>query len=107
MLLNIRKSKRILHAISNGGDQDHNKIGDLPGFFTVWYNPESKLNILAWSDARKRFRITSDTGISNSIFAHLDDGKKMEFKEIQSGIYVLIPISESNVNNVKVSRYSF
>ena len=107
MLLNIRKSKRILHAISNGGDQDHNKIGDLLGFFTVWCKPESKLNILIWSDVRKRFRITSDTAISNSIFVHLDNGKKMEFKEIQSGLYMWNPIGESNINNVKVSRYSF
>ena len=107
MLLNIRDSAKTLRAVSNLGSQDHNQVGDLPGFFTVWYNPESKLNILAWTDVRKRFRIMSDTSVSNSIFVHLEDGRQMEFKEIQSGLYMWRPNSKVNLNNVKVSRYSF
>ena len=88
MLLNIHDSNTTLTAVTNGGKQRHNMEGDLPGFFEVWYNPKSKLNILAWSDVRKVFRITSDTLINNSIFVHVAKDKVMKFKEVQSGLYM-------------------
>ena len=67
MLINVRKSNKTLRAIMNTRSQDHVLKADLPGFFEVWYNPASKLNILAWSDVRKKFRITSDTNTSINI----------------------------------------
>ena len=41
MLINVRKSKKILRAITNAGSQDHVLKADLPDFFEVWYNPVS------------------------------------------------------------------
>ena len=35
MLLNVRKSRRVLRAYSNSGFQDSNTVGDFPGIFTV------------------------------------------------------------------------
>lgn len=53
MVTDIKNSRRILRAVSNRGNQDHNKKASLPGFFEVWFNGDSKLNILAWVDVRK------------------------------------------------------
>jgi len=42
--------------------------------FKVRYNPESMLNILAWSYVRKKFRITVDTAVKNAIIVHVGEG---------------------------------
>ena len=107
MLINVRNSSKTLRAVTNGGNQDHTMKGDLPGFFTVWYNPMSKLNILAWADVRKRFRITSDTSISNSINVHVDEETVIVFDELDSGLYVWTPNINNNSTNKQISSYSF
>ena len=48
--------------------------GRFSKFFDVWYNPDSILNILSFSEVTGRFRVTMDSGDSDSIFVHLDDG---------------------------------
>ena len=53
-LRNITESASPLRALTNGGYQDSTLQGHLPGFFKVWYNPHSMVNILAWSDIRKK-----------------------------------------------------
>jgi hypothetical protein len=55
MLLNIRRSNKTLRVYTNGGHQDSTAIADLLGFFQVWFNPASMVNILSWADVRKRF----------------------------------------------------
>ena len=67
-LRNITKSATALRAHTNGGFQDSVLQGDLPGFFKVWYNPHCMVNILAWSDVRKKFRITADTSLEPAIW---------------------------------------
>ena len=49
-----------MRAYTNGGHQDSVYKGYLPGFFEVWYNPQSMLNILSMKDVRKKYRITMD-----------------------------------------------
>jgi Zinc knuckle len=46
MLQNIRKSDKVLRAITNGGHQDSCMIGDFPNLGEVWFNRESIANIL-------------------------------------------------------------
>ena len=104
MLLNVRKSKRVLRAYSNGGFQDSDTEGDFPGMFTVWYNPKSMLNILALSDVRKQFRVTMDTDVDNIIHVHLKEGGVLKFEEVKSGLYLL---RNNNDTNKKISAYSF
>ena len=67
VLRNITKSATALRAHTNGGFQDSVLQGHLPGFFKVWYNPHCMVNILAWSDVRKKFRITADTSLEPAI----------------------------------------
>ena len=58
------------------------KEGDLPGFFTVYYNPDSLMNILSLSDMRKRFRVTMDTNEEAAMLVHISKDKVMRFVEI-------------------------
>ena len=46
------------------------------------------VNILAWSDIRKKYRITADTEKEPSIKVHLEHGKTIIFKEVSSGLYL-------------------
>ena len=60
LLTDIKKCKPI-NGISNGGTMVTEYQGGLPGFFTVYYNPESLLNISSFAEVRKKYRITMDT----------------------------------------------
>ena len=101
MLINVRKATRKLRGYTNGGHQDSEWKGTVPGLVDVWYNPRSMLNILSWSDVRKKYRITADTDKGPYIVVHTP-GKELRFKEVDSGLYLL----EGNNNN-EVSAYSF
>ena len=80
MVLNIRKSRRTLKAYTNGGRQDSNRVVDLLGFFTVWFNPNSMINILAFSDVCKKFRITTDTAQGKFMAVHLSPTRLPYFR---------------------------
>lgn len=88
MLMNIRKSPKTLRAFTNGGHQDSTQVADLPGFFQVWYNRNSMVNILTWADVRKHFRITADTAEENAIHVHVDDGKIIKFEKRSGQDYI-------------------
>ena len=53
MLIDLHKSKRTLRWVTNGGKLDHNMMGHLLGFFDVWFNTKSRLDIISWVDVRK------------------------------------------------------
>ena len=105
MLTNVREVSQTMRAITNGGHQDSNKKGILPGFFPVWVNPHSRLNILAWSDIRRKFRITADTAESNEITVHLENDRKMKFEEVKSGLYLCKAVKDK-LNKDGVTEYS-
>lgn len=46
MLKNVRPSPHVLRAVTNGGFQDSNMIGEFPNLGDVWFNQESIANIL-------------------------------------------------------------
>ena len=46
------------------------------------------VNILAWSDVSKKFRITTDTSLEPAIKVHLGNGEHIKFKEFKSGLYL-------------------
>ena len=52
ILENIVESKTTLRCYTNGGHQDSHKKGYFPGFFYVWYDPMSMLNILLFAEVR-------------------------------------------------------
>jgi hypothetical protein len=102
MLTNIRESERTLRAITNGGHQDSNMVGDFPNLGEVWYNNKSIANILSLADVRKVCRVTMDSDDEPALLVHRLDGSVMKFKEHESGLYVYNP----NVTNKIVTGYS-
>ena len=105
MLINAKNSEKTLRAFTNGGHQDSTMDGDFPGFFKVWFNPESRLNILSFKDVRQRFRVTVDTAVESAMCVHMDNGKILKFVEVESGLYLLKVINVDTKQ--KISAYSF
>jgi hypothetical protein len=89
LLTNIRTSEKQLNVITNGGPQVSTQCGDFYKFFEVWYNPNSMLNILSWSEVAEHFRITLDSAIDDCIQVHIADGITLSFTSIDSGIYLM------------------
>ena len=63
------------------------------------------VNILTFSHARKKFRITMYTDIKRTINVHLEEGKVMNFKELGSGLYLFS--NNKKYNSKKISVYSY
>ena len=107
MLINLRKYKRPSSGVSNGGVLTTDLEGDLPGFFTVYHNPESLMNILALSDMRKRFWVTMDTSVEVAMLVHISDTQVMRFVEIDAGLYIWKPETNTKLVNKKNPRTLF
>jgi hypothetical protein len=88
MLRNVRRSPHVLRAITNGGFQDSDMVGEFPNLGEVWYNANSIANILSLADVRKVCTVTMDTSRSPSMDVHRKDGTIMSFIEHPSGLYV-------------------
>ena len=95
LLTNIRASRFTQRVYTNGVHQDSTHIRHLPGFFDVWFNPESRLNILSFAEMSRKFCITMDTANESAIYVHIEENKVIKFKEAKNGLYVL------NVNPLK------
>ena len=63
MLLNIRKvrSEDAICVHCNSGAKVVDRVGYLPGYGTVWYEPTGIANILSMSRATKKFRVIFDS----------------------------------------------
>ena len=102
MLTNVRRSDHVLRAITNGGYQDSNMVGDFANLGEVWVNDDSIANILSLADVRKVCRVTMDSSTAPSMLVHRLDGSVMAFEEHPSGLYVFKP---NNTNNT-VTAYT-
>lgn len=98
MLRDVRRSPHTLRAITNGGHQDSNMIGDFPNLGPVWYNKQSIANILSLADVRKVCTVTMDTAKEPAINVQRKDGSIMSFVEHPSGLYVYDSNKQSNAN---------
>ena len=106
IVIDIVKSETIMRAITNGGHQDSDHKGILPGFFKVWINKRSLLNILAMGGVRKNFRVTMDTDVEVAINVHMKNWQTLKFKEIESGLYMFYLIIKDKHIKSKVREYS-
>ena len=63
MLLDIRKvrSEDAISVHCNSGFKIVDRVGDLPGYGTVWYEPTGIANILSMSRVTKKFRVIFDS----------------------------------------------
>jgi hypothetical protein len=88
MLTSIRESDHMLRAVTNGGHQDSNMVGDFPSLGEDWYNRESIANVLSLADVGKVCRGTMDSLAEPSMYVHRLDGTGMRFLKHLSGLYV-------------------
>ena len=103
LLQNIRNSDTVLRAFTNGGFQDSFEVEYFPGFFDVWYNRHSMVNILSFAEVSARYRVTLDTADRNAFHVHMDDGSCMVFHKVMSGLYMF----NDNITNESVTHYSY
>jgi hypothetical protein len=83
MLTNIRPSGHVLPAITNGGHQDSDLVGDFPNLGQVWF-------------------ITMDTQAEAASIVHRRlNGSKMKFVEHDCGLYVYHPANTPSSNNIE------
>ena len=103
MLTNIRQSSQVLRAITNGGLQDSDMVGDFGNLGEVWFNQHSIANILSLVDVRKVCRVTMDTTAAElALLVHRVDGSITKFVEHSSGLYVF----KGNSTNNNVTGYT-
>jgi len=90
-LCNVRKYRGSgLILRSNGGEMHTHHVGELGGYGTVWYNPNSLANILSLANVRKVFRVTMNTGPEDpkpTIIVHTGHNA-LKFTEHSLGLYV-------------------
>ena len=88
MLLNIRKVWRedAIRVHCNSGFKVMDRIGDLPGYGTVWYEPIGIANILAMSRATKKFRVIFDSEGGN-VFRMILLDREVRFQLSPNGLY--------------------
>jgi len=89
LLTNVRASRFTQSVFANGGHQYSEYVGHLEGFFDVWYNPESRVNILSFADVARKFRITMDTESESAIYVRISKQQVIKFNEVKNGLYVL------------------
>ena len=47
------------------------------------------LNILAWCDVSKHFRITTDMSVAHEIYVHIGDGAVVTFRQVETGLFLM------------------
>ena len=107
MLIDVRDCEKPINGFSNGGVMTTREEEDLPGLFTVYYNPESLMNKVLLSDTRKRFKVTMDTSAEVAILVHINDKRVMRFLEIGAGLYIWKTETNTNLLNKHIYSYSF
>eukprot|EP00957_Ditylum_brightwellii_P056528 4285817-Ditylum_brightwellii.AAC.1 len=73
LLVNIQKADHTLEIFSNAGLSTTDLIRDLPGFKTVWYQPDGTINILSLSNVQKNHRVTYDSAHGNCLVVERKD----------------------------------
>jgi hypothetical protein len=109
MLHNIRQSPHVIRALTNGGHQDSNMIGDYPHLgktCTVWYS-QPCLHRQHPLVVRRAQTMHRHHGLIPVLFhlhsVHRNDGTIMSFDEHPSGLYVY----NSNDSNTPIAAYTF
>jgi hypothetical protein len=91
MLTNIRPSGRVLRAVTNGGHQGSNFVGDFHNHGEVWFYHASIASILALAYVRKVCRVIMDTYDEAAMIVHRLDGSEMNSRNMP--VVVCIHIS--------------
>ena len=87
---NIHDAKKALSLHCNAGIATVDKIGDLPGYGTVWFYKDGIANILSLNNVKKKYRVTYDSTAYDCFEVHKGDGTKSVFKPSKKGAILLM-----------------
>ena len=82
----IRESKNTLELHTNTGCKRNKMEADMPGFGTVWFNPDAIANIFGFADLVDKHRITYDSAKEDAFLIHMPQ-KIVKFKRSPKGHY--------------------
>ena len=112
MLLKNRRVRRkeAIRVHCNSGVKVVDRIGDLPGYGTVWYEPTGIVNILSMLRATKKFRVIFDSEGGNCFRMVLPD-REVKFQLSTNGLYYFDAADRENsvllLNTVLENREGF
>ena len=64
------------------------------------------LNTLSLKAVKKRYQLTEDTLVESIINVHMDDGSILQFKEVESRLYLLSSSNKFTKQKVVLTRTS-
>ena len=85
LLKNICDVKKTLSLHRNAGVTTVNKIGDLPGYGTVWFYEDGIANLLSLNNVKKKYSVTYDSTAYDCFEVHKADGTKRVFDPLKKG----------------------
>ena len=88
LLKNIRITTEGMRVHCNAGSYLTNLIGDVPGYGTIWYDPQAIANILSLQRVRDHYHITYDSADWMFIMTK-PSGKEFAFQESEGGLHYL------------------
>ena len=80
LLKNIHDAKKALSLHCNSRVTTANKIGDLPGYSTVWFYEDGIANILSLNNVKKKYCMIYYSTASDCFEVHKADGTECVFK---------------------------
>ena len=86
---NIRKIGEKMKIHCNVGTHVTDLIGDLPGYGTVWFDPQAIANVLSLQLVKKKYHISYDSNDKNGFIVTKPDRTTFEFRELKSGLHYL------------------
>jgi hypothetical protein len=89
MLENTRMINKTMNISCNAGVTQTNWVGDLQGYWQVWYHKKGIANILSLSRGEEKYRITYDSAEKKQFVVLKDDGEKRYFKQAKNGLFYL------------------
>jgi len=85
LLKNIHDTKKALSLHCNARIAMANKVGDLPGYGTVWFYEDGIANILSFNNVKKKYHVTYDSTACDCFEVHKANGNKHVFTPSKRG----------------------
>jgi Reverse transcriptase (RNA-dependent DNA polymerase) len=97
LLKNVRETSDSVRVRCNAGVTVTNMKGELPGYGTVWYNPNGMANILSLARVSEKYKITYDSTSDPGFKIHKDDGDTLTFRKNKKGLFYMDMSEEENM----------
>jgi Reverse transcriptase (RNA-dependent DNA polymerase) len=107
LVTDINETTETLELSTNGGELYTNKKAAVPGYGTVWYDPDAITNIFSYAEMEDKYKITYDSSKEKAFIVHLPN-KQVKFIRSGNGLYYYKPsikknaISNAQVKDIKI-----